>query len=133
SYTAYLNTAAPVGASVFYVPSMTSSSGNIPGDDLVVLYQFLQAVKARKVLLGGGYIGRCQREFHSQFTTFYDQALTYIIREVSAISPEDVSEREASQIVSGIEQVDYSAVSRFLAKKLDDNTNILSMPQLRER
>ena len=133
SYTAYLNTTAQAGASVFYVPSITSSNGNLSGSDLVVLYQLLQSVKARKVLLGGGYVGRCQREFYDQLTSFYDQALTYVIREVSTISPEDVSEREASRIVAGIEQADFSAISRFLAKKLDDDTNIISIPQQRDR
>ncbi len=133
AYTAYLNTVAPAGASVFYVPSMTSSNGNIPGDDMIILYQFLQDIKARKVLLGGGYIGRCQREFRSQLTSYYDHALTYIVREVSTISPDDVSEVEASQIVAGIELSDYFAVGRFLADKLDNDVNILSISQLRDR
>lgn len=129
SYTGYLNTMAPADASIFYVPSVTASNGNIAVDDMLVLYRFLQTVKARRVLLGGGYVGRCQREFHSQLTSYHDQVQTYVIREISTISPEDVSEDEASEIAAGLELADYSAVSSFLAKKLDEDTNILSIPQ----
>lgn len=131
SYTAYLNAAA--GRSIFYLPSETSNNGTIATEDMVDLYRFLQNVNAPKVLIGGGYIGRCQKEFHKQLTSYYDRDKTYVVREISAVSPEDVSEREASLIVSGLQQTDFTPVARFLSKKLDEEVNILSISPMQGR
>lgn len=128
AYTSYLNGAASAGQTVFYIPSETSSNGTIAPDDMVTLYRFIQDAKADKVLVGGGYIGRCQREFYNQLTTYYERAQTYLVREISTISPDDVSEKEASFIVSGILQQDYTPVGRFLARKLGEEANVLSIP-----
>jgi hypothetical protein len=131
SYTAYLNAAA--GRSVFYLPSETSNNGTIATEDMVDLYRFLQNLNASKVLIGGGYIGRCQKEFHKQFTIYYDRKQTYVVREISAVSPEDVSEHDAALIVNGLQGQDYAPVARFLSKKLDEEVNILSIPPMRGR
>jgi hypothetical protein len=95
---------------------------------MVNLYRFLQAVRASKVLIGGGYIGRCQKEFYAQFTTYYDRMQTYIIREISTISPEDVSVNEADLIANGIQHQDFASVGHFIDGKLGDDVNVLSVP-----
>lgn len=127
SYVSYLNAAAGTGPAVFYLPSVTSSNGNIASSDMVTLYQFLEAVEARKILLGGGYVGRCQREFYGQLTTFLDRDRVFIVSEGSTLSPEDVTEREASRIASAIERSDYQQLNRYIMKKLEDNENVVSI------
>lgn len=131
SYLSYLNTFASAGQPVFYLLSETSSNGTIATNDMVNLYHLLQTMRASKVLIGGGYVGRCQKEFYSQFTSYYGLSQTYIVREISTISPEDVSEKTASLIVSGLQQQDFAAVGRFLAGKLGDEVKILSIPPRR--
>lgn len=132
SYVSYLNTVTAGANSVYYVLSETSSSGSLPVNEMVNLYQFLQSIKAGKVMLGGGYIGRCQREFYNQLTTYLDSSNTYLVPEISSISPDDVSEGEALMILSSLQRQDYSPVRTFIDKKTGGKANILSIPQKRE-
>lgn len=127
AYSAYLNRAASENGSVFYVPSETSNNGTIAVEDMVILYQFLQDVNAPKVLVSGGYIGRCQKEFYNQLTAYYDKPRTFIVRELSTISPEDVSEKESSEILAGLLRQDYGPVDHFLSHKLGDEVNTLAI------
>ncbi len=133
SYLSYLNTFASAGQPVFYLLSETSSNGTIAMNDMVNLYHLLQTMRASKVLIGGGYVGRCQKEFYGQFTSYYGLSQTYIVREISTISPEDVSEKTASLIVSGLQQQEFAPVGRFLAGKLGDEVKILSIPPRRDQ
>ncbi len=132
SYISYLNAAASTSRSVFYLFSESSGSGTIAMDDMLNLYQFLRKIKVGKVLVGGGYIGRCQREFYNQFTSYFDRTQAYIVPEFSAISPEDVSEKEAAHIFTGLQRQDYAPLRLFIGRKLGDTVNILSLPQRRE-
>jgi hypothetical protein len=127
SYTSYLNKTAGTGQSVFYLFSESANSGSISTDDMVNLYRFLDGAKAGKVLIGGGYIGRCQKEFYGELTTFFTKAASFIVPEISTISPDDISETEAKAILDSIKQHDYRLVKKFIDKKLE-NPNLLSIP-----
>ena len=129
SYVSYLNSIAGGGQKVYYVLSETSGSGNLSMNDMVSLYVFLQALKANKIMIGGGYIGRCQREFYNQLTTYLDSTVAYIVPELSTISPDDVSEGEALNIFSGLQRQDYSLVKSFIDKKTGGKANTLSISQ----
>lgn len=131
SYISYLNTTAGSGQSVFYLTSESASNGSISMNDMVELYHFLNRSKAGKVLIGGGFIGRCQREFYNQLTLYYNQRTAYIVPEISTISPDDISEPEAAKILESIEQQNYIPVRNFIDKKLNSSANFLSIPQTR--
>ena len=129
AYAGYLNALA-AGPLVRYIPSTGSSNGTVSSEDMVTLFHFLEAVKPSRVLVGGGYVGRCQREFYNQLTTYYDKNSTFIMQEVSTISPEDVTAREADAISDGIQRGDYHAVGNFLGRRLDDDVNTISIPAI---
>ncbi len=129
SYATYLNTVA-FGKSVFYLFSESPNNGSVSMNDMVDLYRFLQGVNAKRVLIGGGYIGRCQREFYSEFTKYFDKSVTYIMPEISTISPEDISEGEAAKILESIQRHDYAPVEQFIDKKQSDASTLLSTPQI---
>lgn len=126
AYTSYLNSAA--GPAVFHLPSETSSNGTISTSDVVTLFHFLQAIRARRVLIGGGYIGRCQREFYKQLTSYFDTEQTFLLREASSISPQDVTPDEAELILNRLQQRDFNPVVRFMTKKLGRNVNFMTIP-----
>ncbi len=127
SYETYLNTVA-FGKSVFYLFSESPNSGIVSMNDMVDLYRFLQGVNTARVLIGGGYIGRCQREFYNEFTKYFDKSLTYIVPEISTISPEDISEAEAAKILESIKRRDYTPVKQFIDRKQGNASAILSTP-----
>ena len=128
SYTFYLNSSTKSSPLVYYITSETSSSGSMSSDTMVTLYGFLQRVKADKVLIGGGYIGRCQREFYSQITTYVDKIPAFIVPEISSISPDDIDSDEAQTIVNSLQRRNYAPVKKFIEKKGRGNANVLHVP-----
>ncbi len=129
TYTAYLNAVTEGSSSVFYLYSESVSNGNIPTSAMVDLYRFLQGLKVKRVLIGGGYIGRCQREFYAELTAYYQNAGSYIVPELSTISPEDVSDADAAALLQGIEGGDQSLIRKFIVKKTDRMPDELFAPR----
>ncbi len=127
-YRSYLNTTAGTGSSVFFIYSDTSSSGAIPQDEMMSLYYFIRGLKPARVMVAGGYIGRCQREFYNELTNYIEKTQVFIVPQLSTISPDDVTEEEAEQILRGLEQQDYSLVKKFIDKRTGATVNILPLP-----
>jgi len=112
------------------VLSENTSSGTLNMSEMVHLYVFLQALKVNqsRVMIGGGYIGRCQREFYTQLTTYLDRSVTYIVPEMSTISPEDITDSEAMAILGSLMQQNFTPVKQFIDKKTHGSANVSSIP-----
>ena len=52
--------------------------------------------------------------------------------EISTISPDDISDAEAKEMLESIERRDYRPVRRFIDRKLDEAPNLLSIPPKKE-
>lgn len=128
NYTAYLNSMISPSHSAYYIYSDSPNSGNISSEEMITLYRFLQGLNVRKVLVGGGYVGRCQREFYTQLTTYFDTSQAFIVPEISTISPEDISEKDAKRILNSLDKQDYSQVRDFIDNRVGSKANILSIP-----
>lgn len=128
SYTAYLNNMTWGSNTVYYMYSESTNSGGLSTDDMISLYRMLKGMNTKRVLLGGGYIGRCQKEFYSQVTTYLDTIPAYIVPEISTISPEDISVVEAAALLKSLRVEDYAPVKAFIQKR-SSGVNMLSIPQ----
>lgn len=128
SYTYYLNAAAGEGTSVYYITSETWNSGVLSRDTMVTLYGFLRKVGATRMLIGGGYIGRCQREFHNQVSTYVDMVSPYIVPEISSVSPDDISSQEAAEILASLRKGDYTPIRKFIEKTGSGTADLLPLP-----
>jgi hypothetical protein len=128
SYTAYVNTVSGGSPTVTYVYSDSASSGSLSTETMVTLYGFLRAVGATDVLIGGGFIGRCQREFYTQLAAFMGNVPMSVVPEISSISPDDVSTGESRNILNSIRSGDYSLVRKFIQKK--GGPAITSLPKI---
>lgn len=126
-YAAYLNSLAGRGRRVFYVFSRTASNGALLAEDMLALYSLITALKTELVLIGGGYIGRCQKEFYSQIATYFDKSRIFLVPEISTVSPADISEKEARDILSGIRRHEYSIIEKMISKKTEGPANVLSI------
>ena len=108
--------------------SKNSSSGNIAQDDMINLFAFLKSVKADRILIGGGYVGRCQGEFYNELTSFRGAERIYIVPEISTISPLDISTQEAAAALEAMQFQNYTLVRQFIGKKSKNTaTNMLSI------
>ena len=130
SYTFYLNRAVGGSRSVYAVYSETASSGAVPTNTLVSLYSFLSGIGTRTVLVGGGYIGRCQREFYTQLVAYVDNISFYVAPEISSISPDDISNKESLDILNGIRSGDYSLVDAFIDRRTRGEARTRSLADL---
>lgn len=128
SYRDYLNKTAGAGNSVFFIYSDTSSSGAIPQNEMMSLYYFIRGLKPTRVMVAGGYIGRCQREFYNELTNYIEKSQVFIVPQLSTISPDDVTEKEAELILQGLEQKDYTLVKQFIEKRTGASANMLPLP-----
>lgn len=128
SYTYYLNAAAGNSPTVYYLTTETWSTGSLSMDSMVTLYGFLKKTGAKKLLVGGGYIGRCQKDFYNQLTAYVDRIETFIVPEISSISPDDISEQDARDILVSLRQGDYAPVRTFIEKRGQGPDIILPLP-----
>lgn len=126
-YAAYLNSLAGAGRSVFYVFSRTSNNGSLSAEDMLALYSLITGLKTKRVLIGGGYIGRCQNEFYSQIATYFDKTGIFFVPEISTVSPADISAKEAADILSGLRRHEYSIIEKMIYKKTSGPANVLSI------
>jgi len=127
AYREYLNKTAGPRSSVFFIYSETSSSGAIPQNEMMSLYYFIRGLRPARIMVAGGYIGRCQREFYNEFTNYIEKSQVFIVPQLSTISPDDVTEKEAAQILKDLEQQDYTLVKQFIDKKTGALTNSLPL------
>lgn len=126
-YTRYLNEIANGSPSILYMESESASVGRLLSDDLVVLLSFLEAIGAKSVLIGGGYVGRCQKEFYNYVTKYSFGSSYFIVPELSTFSPDDVTETTAGSFFEN-DQINLKACSEFVLNKTPSNTNLQHLP-----
>ncbi|MDH4163581.1 MAG: hypothetical protein OEW15_12965 [Nitrospirota bacterium] len=130
SYTMYLNSTTGGSPAVFYILSETSHSGSIPLETTVLLHDLLRKSRVKTLLIGGGYIGRCQKEFYSQLTTYVEDVSAFIVPEISSISPDDISTGEAEDILMSLHQKDFQPVAEFVDMKHRGSAEVRSLTSL---
>ncbi len=128
AYRDYLNKTAGAGRSVFFLYSDTSISGNISQNEMLSLYYFIRGLRPARILLAGGYIGRCQLEFYNGLTNYIDKSQIFIMPQFSTISPDDVTKKEAERILKGLELHDYTLVKELIINKTGASDAVLQRP-----
>jgi len=126
-YARYLNEVANGSPSILYMESESASVGRLLSEDLIVLLSFLEAIGAKSVLIGGGYVGRCQKEFYSYVTKYSFGSNYFIVPELSIFSPEDITESTALGFFEN-DRIDLQASSEFILNKTPGNTNLQHLP-----
>jgi hypothetical protein len=59
-------------------------------EDLEVLMTFLEDLKVRTIVLGGGYVGRCLDGFYETILDAFGYSHIYMVPEIVAVSPLDI-------------------------------------------
>lgn len=89
-YARYINELTNRGESIVFVESITHNDGKMREDDLDVLLQFLHAVNAKTIYLGGGFLGKCLDGFFGSLRTVIPFENIYYVPELTAFSPADM-------------------------------------------
>jgi hypothetical protein len=125
----YLNGIANGSRSILYIESETSSSGRLLTEDLIVLLSFFEALGIDSVMIGGGYVGRCQKEFYNYISGYTLGGQYYLVPELSTFSPDDITEKAAKKFLAG-ERIDIQSSSEYVLARTPGNTNIQHLSRL---
>jgi hypothetical protein len=126
-YARYLNGIANGSPAILYMESESSNSGKLLADDLIPLLSFLKAVGAQTTLIGGGYVGRCQKEFYQYVTNFTAADRYYIVPELSTFSPQDIAEDAASGFIENT-RLNLQACAAFVRLLTQGDVRIRHLP-----
>lgn len=105
--------------------SKTSLSGVLPLDTTLTLFSFLRDIKTDRILIGGGFIGRFQKEFFDHLTAYVDKRGIYIVPEISSLSPDNITSRKAAEILNDLRRKDYRQIAEFIVEKANGRADVL--------
>lgn len=123
-YLRFLNEVTNESDSVLYLYSRKPSRGMLKAKDRKVLLKFLSAVQPKEVLLGGGYVGRCLDDFYRDLEQYYDEDNLYIVPEISAVSPADISGNMSSDVILPDGQIDIRKLVLNVRENLVSRDNV---------
>lgn len=99
-YMRYLNEVTNFSKSVLFVESRTPNRGYLIEEDTVRLMEFLLSIKAKKILIGGGYIGRCLEDFYALLIEDFGREGIFMVPEMSDISPREMNNSLAMELLN---------------------------------
>jgi len=119
----YINEITNGSGAVLYMESNSPTGGKLLPKDQVMLFSFLSRVGAEKILIGGGYVGRCQGEFYNYVTSYATMGNYVIVPEISVFSPEDISEKRAEMLLNA-ERENSRIASAFISRRMSGRPNL---------
>jgi len=122
-YARYINEITNGSESAIYIESRSPTGGKLLTNDLIMLLAFFGKIGAKSVLVGGGYVGRCQEEFYNYVSSYSATGNYFIVPEISIFSPEDLSEKKAESFSDG-EKINFQAASEFIISRTFGNVNL---------
>jgi len=127
-YKRFLNESTNFSASVLFVESRSPNRGYLTDDDAVKLMEFLLSIKAKKVYVGGGYIGRCLEDFYNLITQEYGKEDIFVVPEMSDISPRELNESMAVRLLKSDSLIDHQVATDLM---LEDSYKVQELiPQI---
>lgn len=113
-YVRYINEITNMSDSVVYMESASYHVGNLTEEDAKTLAAFLKAIDSQTVMIGGGFVGRCLEGFYGSLTKEFDKDRIYVMREVSALSADDLTEAKADNLITKTGRLNFSEIVRIL-------------------
>lgn len=127
-YKRFLNEATNFSSSVVFVESRSPNRGYLTDDDAVKLMEFLLTIKAEKIYVGGGYVGRCLEDFYSLLTREYGSKGIFVVPELSDISPRELNSSMSNRLLRPDGLIDHDFATRLM---LEDKYKVQELiPQI---
>ncbi len=127
-YARYINETTHGADSVFSIESEGTDTGRIAKQDMDALIRYLKQRGVQNILIGGGYVGRCQEEFYRALSKEWPENTIALIPELSAFSPSDISETTARMLLTPDQNLNIMAANYFIKnggiKKLGNKPNL---------
>jgi len=124
-YMRFINEVTNGSDSVIYLYSKRPNRGTLAEKDRRKLLKFLYVIKTREILLGGGYVGRCIEDFYKDIEQYYSYEKLYLVPEITAISPADVSSGTASDMLNSDGTIDFGKLSADIRGNVVGNQEVI--------
>jgi len=112
-YARYINEMTNMSGSILYLESQTHNNGVIEKEDLDILTSFLNEIGVKRVLLGGGYLGKCIDDFYESIRKTFKYEDVYFVTEISAISPNDMVS-DSINLLTKSGRINFRGVRKYL-------------------
>jgi len=130
-YARYLNEIGGSSETFLYVESTSVNRGFVSDSTLDAVEGFFEAAGARKVLLGGGFVGRCQEDFYRNITERMSKKRVAVVAEISSASYADVDDDIARNLLGETGRLDpvvaVRNIKRNAYKRLDLKPRVVSL------
>lgn len=90
AYARYINSVTNSSESVLYLFSEKPYRGYLQDQSIRRLVRFIETVRPKNILLGGGYLGRCVEDFYRQLTASIGPEDVSVVAEITSIGSEDL-------------------------------------------
>lgn len=95
----YINEVSNDSKATLYLYSEKPNRGMLSRESKDILLSFIKAVNPDKIILGGGYLGRCLEDFYRQLSPLMKDGQVEIEPWISAMSPEDLKYFDLGDLV----------------------------------
>jgi hypothetical protein len=113
NYVAYLNRLTGGAPNFVYISSRNYRTGDLPSSEEKALEKFLRALGVREVIVGGGYVGRCESKTYRDLLSMKDISIA-ISPEISFFSPSDITEATVRMLREEDGTVNITVLNRLI-------------------
>lgn len=117
-YMRYINELTNFSKSVLFAESRTPNRGYLREEDAIRLMEFLIAIDAKKILIGGGYVGRCIEDFYTLITHEYGSEGIFIVPELTDVSPRELNRAIARAMLKKDGELDIEIATSIMQRDL---------------
>ncbi len=112
-YVSYINRLTGGQDNFLYIYSKNHRTGDLPYSEEEALGEFLKGIGVGEVIIGGGYVGRCESRTYRDLLSLKD--ITFAISpEISFFSPHDISEATVRMIKNPDGSLNISVLNRLV-------------------
>lgn len=112
-YARYINEMTNMSDSIVYIESEKWDNGKLSDSDRMKLMTFIKLAKVKKVLIGGGYLGKCVEDNYAEITKFMKREDVYYVPELLAISPNDMV-TTSDPLIDPNDHILFGAIKKYL-------------------
>lgn len=113
-YMRYLNEVTNFSKSVVFVESRSPNRGYLTDDDALRLMEFILSLNAKKVYIGGGYVGRCLEDFYALLIEDFGKEGIFVVPELSDISPRELNNSLTKAILTPDGRINTKTATEYM-------------------
>lgn len=100
-FSRYINEVTNGSKATIVLYSEKPNRGMLDSKSMGLLLNFINTISPEKIVLGGGYLGRCLEDFYRQLAPYMKEGQVEIEPWISALSPEDIRYFDLDDLIKG--------------------------------